>query len=53
MEIEEALRLTLSDNPIASTLGRVCDHLCETTCIRTHLDEPLAIRDIKRFIMES
>ena len=49
---EEALRLTQSDNPIASMLGRVCDHLCESTCIRTHLDEPLAIRDIKRFIME-
>jgi len=51
-EFEEALRLTLIDNPIASTLGRVCDHLCESSCIRTHLDEPLAIRDIKRFIME-
>jgi len=50
-EFEDALRLTLSDNPIASMLGRVCDHLCESTCIRTHLDEPLAIRDIKRFIM--
>lgn len=48
----EALDLTLADNPVASMLGRVCDHLCETTCIRTHLDEPLAIRDIKRFIME-
>ena len=33
-------------------LGRVCDHLCENTCIRTHLDQPLAIRQIKRFIME-
>jgi putative selenate reductase len=51
-EIGEALRLTQADNPIASTLGRVCDHLCETTCIRTHLDEPLAIREIKRFIMD-
>ncbi|NNL00610.1 MAG: FAD-dependent oxidoreductase, partial [Xanthomonadales bacterium] len=51
-EFDEAVRLTLADNPLASTLGRVCDHLCETTCIRTHLDEPLAIRDIKRFIME-
>ena len=51
-DIEEALRLTVADNPIASTLGRVCDHLCETTCIRTHLDEPLAIREIKRFIMD-
>jgi putative selenate reductase len=49
---DEALRLTRSDNPIASILGRVCDHLCETTCIRTHLDEPLAIREIKRFIMD-
>jgi putative selenate reductase len=26
--------------------------LCTQTCIRTHLDEPLAIRDIKRFIMD-
>lgn len=51
-EFEEALNLTLADNPIATTLGRVCDHLCETTCIRTHLDEPLAIREIKRFIMD-
>ena len=51
-DYEEALRLTRSDNPIAATLGRVCDHLCETTCIRTHLDEPLAIREIKRFIMD-
>jgi NADPH-dependent glutamate synthase beta subunit-like oxidoreductase len=33
-------------------LGRVCDHLCEPVCIRSHLDEPLAIRHIKRFIME-
>ena len=49
---EEALQLTRADNPIASILGRVCDHLCETTCIRTHLDEPLAIREIKRFIMD-
>jgi putative selenate reductase len=51
-DFENARRLTLQDNPIASTLGRVCDHLCETTCIRTHLDEPLAIREIKRFIMD-
>ena len=49
---EEALRLTRIDNPIAATLGRVCDHLCEGSCIRTHIDEPLAIRDIKRFIMD-
>jgi putative selenate reductase len=47
-----AVQLTRADNPIPSILGRVCDHLCEPVCIRTHLDEPLAIRHIKRFIME-
>ncbi len=47
-----AVRLTREDNPLPSILGQVCDHLCENTCIRTHLDQPLAIRHIKRFIME-
>ncbi|NNF09173.1 MAG: FAD-dependent oxidoreductase [Acidimicrobiia bacterium] len=48
----EAVRLTREDNPTPAILGKVCDHLCENTCIRTHYDEPLAIRQIKRFIME-
>ncbi|MFH2071605.1 MAG: FAD-dependent oxidoreductase, partial [Actinomycetota bacterium] len=46
-----AVALTRSDNPMPAILGHVCDHLCEHTCIRTHYDEPLAIREIKRFIM--
>jgi putative selenate reductase len=48
----EAVRLTREDNPLPSILGRVCDHLCENTCIRTHFDQPLAIRHMKRFIMD-
>jgi NADPH-dependent glutamate synthase beta subunit-like oxidoreductase len=48
----KAVQLTREDNPLPSILGRVCDHLCENTCIRTHFDQPLAIRQIKRFIME-
>ena len=51
-DYREAVRITRQDNPLPAVLGRVCDHLCENTCIRTHLDEPLAIRQIKRFIME-
>ncbi len=51
-DFAEAVRLTRGDNPLPSILGQVCDHLCETTCIRTHLDQPLAIRHMKRFIME-
>ncbi|MCB2224033.1 MAG: putative selenate reductase subunit YgfK [Actinobacteria bacterium] len=46
-----AVAITRGDNPMPSILGHVCDHLCEHTCIRTHYDEPLAIREIKRFIM--
>ena len=49
---DDAVDITRADNPVPSILGRVCDHLCETTCIRTHLDQPLAIRHMKRFIME-
>ncbi len=51
-DLGEAVRVTRVDNPLPTILGRVCDHLCESTCIRTHLDEPLAIRHIKRFITE-
>ena len=51
-DFARAVAITRTDNPLGSMLGRVCDHLCETTCIRTHMDEPLAIREMKRFIME-
>jgi putative selenate reductase len=51
-EFEKALRLTREDNPIPVMLARICDHLCEPVCVRTHLDQPVAIRHIKRFIME-
>jgi NADPH-dependent glutamate synthase beta subunit-like oxidoreductase len=48
----DAVEITRTDNPLPSILGRVCDHLCENTCVRTHYDEPLAIRQIKRYIMD-
>ncbi|HEX7950549.1 MAG TPA: FAD-dependent oxidoreductase [Candidatus Limnocylindrales bacterium] len=51
-DVAAAIRITREDNPLPSILGRACDHLCESTCVRTHLDQPLAIRHIKRFIMD-
>jgi len=51
-DIAEAQRVVRADNPLSCVLGRVCDHLCEQTCVRCHLDEPVAIRDIKRFISD-
>jgi len=48
----EALRIVQADNPLPCVLGRACDHLCEQVCVRNHLDSPVAIRDIKRFISD-
>jgi putative selenate reductase len=51
-DLDAAQRVVRKDNPLPCTLGRICDHLCEQACVRTHLDEPVAIRDIKRFIVD-
>ena len=51
-QLDEAQRVVRADNPLPCTLGRICDHLCEQACVRTHLDEPVAIRDVKRFIVD-
>jgi putative selenate reductase len=48
----DAVAVTRDDNPLAAILGRACHHPCERPCSRSHLDDPLAIREIKRFIME-
>ena len=47
----DAVAITREDNPLPTILGRICDRKCQDTCIRTHYDDPLAIRDMKRFIM--
>jgi len=48
---DEAVEITRKDNPLPTILGRACNHLCENLCVRTHYDQPLAIREMKRFIM--
>jgi len=50
--IDDAQRIVREDNPLPCTLGRICDHQCEAACVRTHLDEPVAIRDLKRYIVD-
>jgi putative selenate reductase len=51
-DIDAAAEITRLDNPLASILGRACHHPCEPVCLRTHIDHPLAIREIKRYITE-
>ncbi len=48
-EYEKAIRLIMERIPLPGVLGRVCPHPCEYECRRQQVDEPLAIRDLKRF----
>ena len=49
---QEALDVIRRDNPLPGVCGRVCHHPCEDQCRRGELDQPLAIRDIKRFLYD-
>jgi NADH-quinone oxidoreductase subunit F len=49
---DEALRLHRERNPLASICARVCFHPCESKCLRSSLDGALAIRHVKRFMVE-
>ncbi|HEV2662219.1 MAG TPA: FAD-dependent oxidoreductase, partial [Ktedonobacteraceae bacterium] len=45
----EALEVAAEPNPFPSICGRVCTAPCEDVCRRGEFDEPIAIRDLKRF----
>ena len=49
---KESLELIRRDNVLPAICGRVCTHPCEDACRRADLDEPLAIRNIKRFVAD-
>lgn len=49
---EHSYRIARGPNPFASICGRVCNAPCETACRRGSIDEPLAIRPLKRFVCE-
>lgn len=51
-EYEEAYQLIMSRSPLQSICGKVCDHPCEKECTRGLKDEPIMIREIKRFVLE-
>ena len=51
-KFEEALNIIRKDNPLPTVCGRVCHHPCETVCTAAEMGEPIAIRALKRFIMD-
>jgi NADPH-dependent glutamate synthase beta subunit-like oxidoreductase/NAD-dependent dihydropyrimidine dehydrogenase PreA subunit len=48
----EALELVRQRNVLPGICGRICTHPCEAACRRGELDQPVAIRDIKRFLAD-
>jgi NADPH-dependent glutamate synthase beta subunit-like oxidoreductase/dihydroorotate dehydrogenase len=51
-DFREAYRLITSRDPLQSVCGYICAHPCEEACTRGDIDEPIRIRDIKRFVLE-
>jgi len=48
----EALAVVLERCPFPGILGRICSHPCERACTRTSLDQPIAIRSLKRYLAD-
>jgi len=48
-EYREAVDTIRERNPFPAICGRICHHPCESRCRRGELDDPVAIRELKRF----
>jgi len=49
---EEAFEKIREFNPFPSVCGLICHHPCEQACRRASVDEPVALRNLKRFAVE-
>lgn len=51
-KLEEAFEAITATNPLSSVCGRVCDAPCEPACRRAVSDGPIAIHNLKRYVMD-
>jgi formate dehydrogenase (NADP+) beta subunit len=51
-DYEKAYLIARGPNPLASLCGRICGAPCEAACRRGSIDQPIAIRALKRFVCE-
>jgi len=51
--LEEAIASHLERNPFPSICARVCPHPCEGKCRRIQLDSQVAIRSLKRYMVDN
>ncbi len=48
----EALQRVKDKIPLPASIGRVCPHPCEEACRRAHIEEPIAIANLKSFVAD-
>jgi len=48
-KVKEALLVIRQDNPLPGVCGYVCHHPCEQACVRGSWDDPVSIRELKRY----
>lgn len=51
-DYERGLKLLYETNPFSHVCGRVCTHKCEDACAARHEGDPIAIRWLKRHIVD-
>ncbi|WP_058555042.1 FAD-dependent oxidoreductase [Thiohalocapsa sp. ML1] len=51
-DYEQGVRLLYQTNPFSHICGRVCTHRCESSCAARHEGDPIAIRWLKRHIID-
>ena len=51
-KFQEAIDLIRETNPLPFLCGRICTAQCALNCNRQYLDDPVAIRELKRFVSD-
>jgi len=51
-KFDEAAKVTVQDNPLATSLCKVCYRYCEESCVIAKKGVPIAIRQLKRAALE-
>ncbi|MBI9070686.1 MAG: putative selenate reductase subunit YgfK [Melioribacteraceae bacterium] len=49
---KKATEIILDKNPLPNITGHICDHQCMHNCTRLNYDNPVEIRELKKFAME-
>lgn len=48
-KVKDAVLVIRQDNPLPAVCGYVCHHPCEQACVRGSWDDPVSIRELKRY----